>query len=43
MDLVELVKGEHTGEETVETAFSFIEKINKIPVLLKKGNFWICC
>lgn len=36
MDLVELVKGEHTGEETIQTAYNFIEKINKTPVILKK-------
>lgn len=36
MELVEVVKGEHTLEETATIAYEFIEKINKTPVLLKK-------
>lgn len=36
MDLVEVVKGPHTSEETAQQAFRFVEGINKTPVLLKK-------
>ncbi len=36
MDLVEVVKGEHTSIETANTAFEFVKNINKTPVLLKK-------
>ncbi|MGP4061030.1 3-hydroxyacyl-CoA dehydrogenase family protein [Halobacillus sp. H74] len=36
MELVEVVKGPHTSEETAQQAFNFIEGINKTPVMLKK-------
>ncbi|UOR11493.1 3-hydroxyacyl-CoA dehydrogenase family protein [Halobacillus amylolyticus] len=36
MELVEVVKGPHTSDETAETAFAFVEKIGKAPVLLQK-------
>lgn len=36
MELVEVVKGPHTSEETAQQAFRFVEGINKTPVLLKK-------
>ena len=36
MDLVEVVKGPHTSDETVEMSMSFIKSIGKTPVLLKK-------
>lgn len=36
MDLVEVVKGPHTADETADTSMKFIETIGKTPVLLKK-------
>jgi 3-hydroxybutyryl-CoA dehydrogenase len=36
MQLVEVVKGEHTSEETVETAAALARKIGKVPVILHK-------
>lgn len=36
MDLVEVVKGPHTSDETAEMSVAFIKSIGKIPVLLKK-------
>ena len=36
MDLVEVVKGPHTSDETAEKSMAFIKSIGKIPVLLKK-------
>ncbi|WLR49181.1 3-hydroxyacyl-CoA dehydrogenase family protein [Halobacillus litoralis] len=36
MELVEVVKGPHTSEETAERAFQFIEGIGKTPVMLQK-------
>ncbi|NMA69856.1 MAG: 3-hydroxyacyl-CoA dehydrogenase family protein, partial [Desulfitobacterium sp.] len=36
MKLVEVVKGPHTSEDTVQTLMDFCEKLDKIPVLLKK-------
>jgi 3-hydroxybutyryl-CoA dehydrogenase len=36
MKLVEVVKGEHTSEETVETAAALARKIGKEPVILHK-------
>ena len=34
--LVEVVKGEHTDEQTIEQVMGILEKMNKKPVLLKK-------
>jgi len=36
MKLVEVVQGPHVSDATVETIFSFIKSIHKIPVLVKK-------
>lgn len=36
MELVEVVKGPHTSEETANTAMEFVKTIQKTPVLLKK-------
>lgn len=36
MDLVEVVKGPHTSDETAERSILFIQSIGKTPVLLKK-------
>lgn len=36
MELVEVVKGPHTSEETANTAMEFVKTIKKTPVLLKK-------
>ncbi|WP_406944784.1 3-hydroxyacyl-CoA dehydrogenase family protein [Halobacillus sp. SY10] len=36
MELVEVVKGPHTSEETAERAFRFVEGIGKTPVMLQK-------
>lgn len=36
MELVEVVKGPHTSEETAEIAVDLVKKINKVPILLKK-------
>ncbi|KAB7705492.1 3-hydroxyacyl-CoA dehydrogenase family protein [Bacillus aerolatus] len=36
MDLVEVVKGPHTSDETAEMSMEFVRSINKTPVLLKK-------
>ena len=35
--LVELVPGEKTGQETVQTTYEFMEKLGKIPVVVRKG------
>jgi 3-hydroxybutyryl-CoA dehydrogenase len=36
MELVEVVRGPHTSKETADLAMSFVESINKYPVLLNK-------
>ncbi|MFC2949678.1 3-hydroxyacyl-CoA dehydrogenase family protein [Virgibacillus sediminis] len=36
MELVEVVKGQHTSDQTADTAVELIESLGKIPVLLKK-------
>ncbi|MFJ7830349.1 3-hydroxyacyl-CoA dehydrogenase family protein [Peribacillus sp. NPDC046944] len=36
MELVEVVKGLHTSNETADTAVEFVKQINKTPILLKK-------
>ncbi|WP_191562098.1 3-hydroxyacyl-CoA dehydrogenase family protein [Metabacillus idriensis] len=36
MELVEVVKGPHTSEETAHMSMDFVKKINKLPVLLNK-------
>lgn len=36
MELVEVVQGPHTSEETANIAFEFSKAINKVPILLKK-------
>ncbi|WP_087972387.1 3-hydroxyacyl-CoA dehydrogenase family protein [Oceanobacillus rekensis] len=36
MELVEVVKGPHTSDETARAANEFIKTLNKVPVLLKK-------
>ncbi|WP_273835385.1 3-hydroxyacyl-CoA dehydrogenase family protein [Guptibacillus sedimenti] len=36
MDLVEVVKGPHTSNQTADTAFEFVKSIHKTPVLLQK-------
>lgn len=36
MEMVEVVKGPHTSDETAEKAMAFVQSIGKTPVLLKK-------
>ncbi|MBP1954787.1 enoyl-CoA hydratase/3-hydroxyacyl-CoA dehydrogenase [Halarchaeum rubridurum] len=36
MDLVEVVSGEETDEEVVDTAYAFVESLDKTPVLVRK-------
>ena len=36
LKLVELVPGEKTSEQTVQTTYNFMEKLEKIPVVVKK-------
>ncbi|WP_246987979.1 3-hydroxyacyl-CoA dehydrogenase/enoyl-CoA hydratase family protein [Halorientalis marina] len=36
MDLVEVIYGEETSDETAETAYEFIESIDKTPIYVKK-------
>jgi 3-hydroxybutyryl-CoA dehydrogenase len=36
MELVEVVRGPHTSEETAQIAVEFVKRIRKLPVLLKK-------
>jgi 3-hydroxybutyryl-CoA dehydrogenase len=36
MELVEVVRGPHTSEETAQIAVEFVKRIQKVPVLLKK-------
>ena len=36
MELVEVVKGPHTSDETANLAFNFVKEIKKVPILLKK-------
>jgi len=36
LKLVELVPGEKTGQETVQTTYKFMEKLGKIPVVVRK-------
>jgi len=36
MKLVEVIKGDHTSEETMRTAYQFCLKINKVPVRVEK-------
>ncbi|HHV78283.1 MAG TPA: 3-hydroxyacyl-CoA dehydrogenase family protein [Firmicutes bacterium] len=39
MELVEVVKGEHTAMETAQAVYEFAKKIGKAPILLKKEIF----
>jgi len=39
MQLVEVVRGPHTADETVETAMEFARKIGKTPVLVRKESY----
>lgn len=39
MQLVEVVKGPHTADETVETAMEFARRIGKSPVLVRKESY----
>ena len=43
MDLVEVVKGPHTSDETAEKSMAFIKSIGKILPTIKKRDFWVCC
>ncbi len=36
MDLVEVVYGEHTDDETAETAYAFAESVDKTPIYVRK-------
>ena len=36
MDLVEVIYGEHTTEETAETAHAFVESIDRTPIYVRK-------
>ncbi|MBB6448786.1 3-hydroxybutyryl-CoA dehydrogenase [Geomicrobium halophilum] len=36
MELIEVVQGPHTSDETAQTAMEFARKINKTPILLQK-------
>ncbi|MHA6250862.1 3-hydroxyacyl-CoA dehydrogenase family protein [Oceanobacillus sp. CAU 1775] len=36
MELVEVVKGEHTSEETVNVSLELAKRLNKTPILIKK-------
>jgi enoyl-CoA hydratase/3-hydroxyacyl-CoA dehydrogenase len=36
MDLVEVVYGEETGDETAETAYEFVESLGKTPIYVRK-------
>jgi len=36
MDLVEVIYGEETGEETAEAAYAFVEEIDKTPIYVRK-------
>jgi enoyl-CoA hydratase/3-hydroxyacyl-CoA dehydrogenase len=36
MDLVEVVYGERTSDETAETAFAFVESLGKTPIFVRK-------
>ena len=36
MDVVEVVKGAHTSDETVKTVVDFVQRMNKTPLLLQK-------
>lgn len=36
MEMVEVVKGPHTSDETAQTSIEFVKSIHKTPVLLKK-------
>ncbi|MBS4192375.1 3-hydroxyacyl-CoA dehydrogenase family protein [Bacillus sp. FJAT-49705] len=36
MELVEVVQGPHTSEETAQITFELAKRINKVPILLKK-------
>jgi enoyl-CoA hydratase/3-hydroxyacyl-CoA dehydrogenase len=36
MDLVEVIYGEHTSDETAETAYAFVESIDKTPIYVRK-------
>jgi len=36
MDLVEVIYGEETGDETAETAYEFVEAIDKTPIYVRK-------
>ena len=38
MQLVEIIKGEHTAADAVATAHAFVRKINKTPVVLRDGS-----
>jgi 3-hydroxybutyryl-CoA dehydrogenase len=39
MQLVEVVRGPHTGEETVTTSMEFVRRIAKTPVLVRKETY----
>lgn len=39
MQLVEVVKGEHTSDATVETAMAFARSLGKTPVLVRKESY----
>jgi len=36
MDLVEVIHGDHTSEETIETAYAFAESLDKTPIHVRK-------
>jgi 3-hydroxyacyl-CoA dehydrogenase/enoyl-CoA hydratase/3-hydroxybutyryl-CoA epimerase len=36
-EMVEIVKGEHTSDETVAKAFDFVKSIKKYPIIVKDG------
>lgn len=38
MQLVEVVRGEKTGDETVETCVEFVKSIGKTPVVVRKDS-----
>ncbi len=42
MKLVEVVKGPHVADETVETVFAVSRRLGKTPVLIKKGDLRLC-
>ncbi|MDL2219828.1 3-hydroxyacyl-CoA dehydrogenase family protein [Ruminococcaceae bacterium OttesenSCG-928-O06] len=36
MKLVEIVKGEHTSDETAQTLYDFVKSLDKVPVIIQK-------